>query len=156
MVRRLETWCAGAGRQRNHKASAAARRLGLALAVPGPELSGSADCYLALWHSTFEADFTRWTATHSQRRWMPTEGQEWSWISKSGSITAAMHLLRLFGGGLRGPAGKRMWQQRTQAQDKCHACGNAPTAVRWRTAASEHDALGWCAGCLPDPVAIAT
>ncbi len=74
---------------------------------------------------------------------------EWALLTQATDPTAAFHILRLVGGGLRGPAKRRTWQSR--APDHCHHCGAEGTSIRWAMRAQEHPGLGWCAACL-DPV----
>ena len=63
--------------------------------------------------------------------------------------TAAFHILRLMGGGLRGAAKRRPWQARLPGT--CHGCGHAVLAICWTTRTQTHQGLGWCdTGLDPD------
>ena len=75
-------------------------------------------------------------------------GGEWALLTHVADPTAAFHILRLVGGGIRGPAKRRTWQ--SGAPDHCHHCGAEGTAIRWATRTQEHPGLGWCPTCL-DP-----
>ena len=103
--------------------------------------------YLALWAQLYRRPVLQWCRHHSgRRRWLPTGGEEWGKLASARDPTAAFHILRLLGGGLRGAAKRRPWQDRLE--DSCHGCGLPGVAIRWTTRTRLHLGLGWCSACL--------
>ena len=109
----------------------------------------SKQLYLLLWEQLHLRTVLQWCRHHSGgRRWLPTDGGEWGLLASIRDPTAAFHILRLMGGGLRGAAKRRPWQDRPPGA--CHGCGHPDIAIWWTTRTRAHLGLGWCCTCL-DP-----
>ena len=97
--------------------------------------------YLLIWESLHLRTVQRWCRHHSEgRRWLPTGGGEWGLMASVRDPTAAFHILRLMGGGLRRAAKRHPWQARLPGA--CHGCGHAVQAICWTTRTQTHQGLG--------------
>ena len=104
-VRRLREWADSRTADPVARVRRVAEGVREVLEQPRPTQLSGLLCYVGLWRAYHERDFQRWTRRQSSRRWLPTDGSEWSWVASCTTATASVHLLRLLGGGMRGPAG---------------------------------------------------
>lgn len=104
----------------------------------------------AIWHSEYGRHWLAWTAKQSLRRWLQTDGQEWIVLQASESYTAAIHVLKLLGGGMRTPAFTRSSAARAAFPRRCAGCGCADPEFSWITP-NEHQPEGFaiCRPCAP-------
>ena len=113
----------------------------------------SVDIYLARWRNEHKAEATRWMRNHAtNRRWWPTEGQEFSIIADARCFNTAYHCLRLLAGGISGTQGFRDNDTRTAYPKRCIACNTDRIAYTWHTPSPGQAGLAWCRACAPTAV----
>ena len=115
----------------------------------GPEISRAV--YTAMWSKRRRARTMRYLLQRSQsRRWRPSEGQEWTFLSHSPNWTVAWVIARIYCNGIPGTAKRRLRQ--AGLQDRCWGCGEMGV-LKWKwlsrcdTPGAEQAAVGWCGQC---------